>query len=313
MSAATPGFPVQVLLPEQEIVADLHAALAKRTLDERFFYWLPESVDAWVQLCSASQYRNSSRALQLLTAAAPVIAERYRLTRCLCGVGCGEGSKDYILLKAFFDRGRRLAYVAADFSQALLERALTTAAPCARRLLGIKFDVFREVHLAALMQPESPMLFATLGNTLGAFDPRLFPRRMRSLVRVGDRVLFDGEIFAGEETLRGYDNPENRKFAFAPLAGVGIQESDGDLVFELRPGQRGTYEVCKHFTFHREVEARLGGHTYVFAAGERIEMSSSVKYDEGVLPRMVEGGGFQVEETWRSDDGGFMLLAAAPR
>jgi hypothetical protein len=41
-------FSVQVLLREDEIAAGFAAAFAPRFLDEKFFYWLPASVGAWV-------------------------------------------------------------------------------------------------------------------------------------------------------------------------------------------------------------------------------------------------------------------------
>src|SRR5574341_663000 len=141
---------VEILLREQEIARDLAQAFGSRFLDERFFYWLPSSVQAWVELCSAAEYRNANRALKLLKEAAPALRQRWPKVKSLCGVGCGEGSKDRVLLDAYAAAGTPLAYVAADFSQALIELALESAAPAAQTLRGIKLDVMRDPHLAAL-------------------------------------------------------------------------------------------------------------------------------------------------------------------
>jgi hypothetical protein len=72
-------FSMRVLLTEQEIAADFRRALAARFLDEKFFYWLPLSVAAWVELASAAQqdYRNASRALRLIETSAPEVARRW--------------------------------------------------------------------------------------------------------------------------------------------------------------------------------------------------------------------------------------------
>jgi len=305
---------VEVLLREQEIARDLAQAFHSRFLDERFFYWLPSSVEAWVELCSAPEYRNANRALKLLEEAAPSLPERWPEMRTLCGVGCGEGSKDRVILDAYAAPGSRLDYVAADFSQALIELALECAAPAARALRGVKLDVMRDPHLAALASSGGPCIYAVLGNTLGAFDPARFPARLRRILQPADRALFDGELFAGDETLRGYDNPANRRFAFAPLAGLGLTEKDGELRFELASGADGLEEVSKHFVARRDLELTLGGAAIAIAAGERLRMSSSIKYaGESALRSRIEAGGFQVEQTWKSPDGKFVLAAAAPR
>ncbi|MGH9492530.1 MAG: L-histidine N(alpha)-methyltransferase [Terriglobales bacterium] len=305
---------MEVLLGEQEIASDLARAFGRRFLDERFFYWLPSSVQAWVELCSAAEYRNANRALNLLREAAPSLPQGWPEMKTLCGVGCGEGSKDRVLLDAYAAQNSPLAYVAADFSQALIELALESAAPAARALRGVKLDVMRDQHLAALAVGENPCIYAVLGNTLGAFDPAAFPARLRRILKPADRVLFDGELFAGEETLRGYDNPSNRRFAFAPLAGLGLTEDDGDLRFELASGAGGLHEVSKHFVARRDLELKIGGAAIAIAAGEKLRMSSSIKYaDESVLRSRIEAGMFHVEHSWKSPDGKFVLAAAAPR
>lgn len=304
---------VEILLGEQEIARDLAQAFSRRFLDERFFYWLPASVQAWVELCSAEEYRNANRALKLLEEAAPTLAKRWPEMKALCGVGCGEGSKDRVLLDAYAAASSPLAYIAADFSQALIELALENAAPAARSSRGVKLDVMRDQHLAALAA-KGPCLFAVLGNTLGAFNPAAFPGRLRRIMKASDRVLFDGELFAGDETLRGYDNPANRRFAFAPLAGLGLTEKDGELRFELAPGADGLHEVSKHFVARRDLELPIGGSSIAIAAGEKLRMSSSIKYaDEPALRSRIEAGGFQVEQAWKSPDGRFVLAAAATR
>ncbi len=305
---------VEILLQEQEIARDLAQAFGRRFLDERFFYWLPASVQAWVELCSAAEYRNANRALKLLQEAAPTLPQRWPGMKTLCGVGCGEGSKDRVILDAYGAAGTPLAYGAADFSQELSELALERATPAARVLRGVKLDVMRDQHLVALTAREGPGLFAVLGNTLGAFDPEAFPARLRGILKPWDRAMFDGELFAGDETLRGYDNPANRRFAFAPLAGLGLTEKDGDLRFELASGADGLHEVSKHFMARRDLELRIGGAAISIAAGEKLRMSSSIKYaDEPALRSRIEAGGFHVEQAWRSPDGRFVLAAAAPR
>jgi len=314
-SAKLPFYTI-VLLREQEIAEQLRSAFQQRYLPEHLFYWLPSSVQAWVELCRSTEYKNASRALEVLNLAAPELARRLSHIRTLCGLGCGEGSKDRVLLEQFGDGGNRLNYVAADFSQPLLELAADQVNGIAHSSLGCKLDIFDDGHLAATVGAaesfDGAVLFSVLGNTLGAFDAKKFPRRLRIHMRNQDRFLFDGEIFS-ERTLGGYDNPTNRRFAWGPLTGVGITEEDGKLEFSTAPAGDGLFAVTKHFTATRDLRVNLGNRTMEICVGEKLRMSSSIKYvNREALRSAVEDAGFRIESDWQSRDGNFILACAAP-
>jgi uncharacterized SAM-dependent methyltransferase len=313
MPIAKTPFSVQVLLREEEIASGFAAAFAQRFLDEKFFYWLPASVSAWVELMRAPEYRNANRALQLLATSSPELIALWPQADILCGLGCGEGSKDKLLLQAFKQAGRLLAYTAVDFSQSLLELALTATDGSALSSRGVKLDITSDDHLQALARQGSSCIFATLGNTLGAFDPLRFPERLLRIMRSVDRALFDGEVFDRESTLSGYDNPTNRRFAFGPLAALGLTEQDGNLNFELRPGREGIHEVAKYFVAGRDLQLRIGPTVMHLRKGEKVLMRSSIKYDEPVFFALIERGGFEVELRKKSKDGKFLLAASRPR
>jgi uncharacterized SAM-dependent methyltransferase len=313
-----PPFPFHtlVLLREQEIAKQLRDAFQQRYLPEHLFYWLPSSVQAWVDLCRSTEYKNSSRALEALCMAAPELARELSDVRVLCGLGCGEGSKDQVLLKAFSNAGNKPNYIAADFSQALLELAADHVDDVAASVLGCKLDILHDVHLSAVTGAaqifEGPVLYTVLGNTLGAFDPAKFPARILPHLRPGDGLLFDGEIY-GDSTLAGYDNPANRRFAWGPLTGVGITTADGRLEFSTAPAEDGLFIVTKHFIATRGIRANIGGDTIQIRSGEKLRMSSSIKYaSEAALLRFVERAGFRVASRWRSSDGQLILACATP-
>jgi len=305
-----------VLLREPEIAAQFSAAFRDRDLPEHLFYWLPSSVRAWVELCRSTEYKNANRALELLSAAVPELAERISGCGTLCGLGCGEGSKDRILLDGFRNSGNRLTFVAADFSQSLIELAANHVSDVARDVLGCKLDLTRDDHLSALTGAaqsfDRPAIYSLLGNTLGAFGPTDFPLRLRRLLRDEDYFLFDGEIFS-PATLAGYDNPTNRRFAWGPLTGVGLSESDGKLEFSTAPAGDGFFAVTKHFLATRDLRINVGGEPIEIAAGEKLRMSSSIKYaDERTLLGAVEAARFQIEKKWTSRDQKFLLACAKP-
>ena len=303
------------LLREQEVLDRVERSFRERRLPEEVFYWFPASVKAWVNLCRSREYRNASRAIEVLQNAAPEIAQRIERLHTACGLGCGEGSKDAILLKAFQERSNGPSrYLAADFSQSLLELAVEEIKRYVPNASAVKCDLGDDNHLsdvcALAIEGGDPAMFAVLGNTLGAFGPTEFPARLRRHIRGKDWLIFDGEIFS-DSTLAGYDNPVNRRFAWGPLNGVGISEADGTLEFSTAPRAHGLFAVTKHFTASRDLRISLGGETIEIHAGEKLRMSSSIKYaDESVLLGGVKAAHFRIEGTWMSADRRFVLGCA---
>ena len=308
---------IQALLTENELADDFVASFRARRLAERFFYWFPLSVRAWLALCSDGAYRNFVRSRSLIAQSARDLA---RLTALgpleVLSLGSGQGDKDLLLLDALRENGTRASYVPVDASQALLEMACGGAQGAGFPALGIKADFSRADHLAALAaDPESPpRLVMVVGNTLGAFDPIAEARALRGLLRREDLLIVDGELYAGAQTVAGYDNPLNRRFAWAPLAAVGIGEADGDIVFEDTIDQRlpGLHPLAKHFLARRDVGALLGGESLALRAGERVAMNHSYKYDEAAFLRLLAEAGLDVRWQRKSDDGQFLMVMAAP-
>src|SRR5260370_7793477 len=65
------------LLTENELAAEFVAGFAARHLAEKFFYWLPLSVRAWLELCSDGAYRNFVRSRSLIARTAADLAQRF--------------------------------------------------------------------------------------------------------------------------------------------------------------------------------------------------------------------------------------------
>src|SRR5579864_1951052 len=99
--AAFVPFSMLVVLREEEIASQFVRAFEGRYLPEHLFYWLPTSVRAWVELCRSTEYKNANRAIEVLSASASELVSLCSGCDTLCGLGCGEGSKDRVLLEAF--------------------------------------------------------------------------------------------------------------------------------------------------------------------------------------------------------------------
>jgi len=308
---------IQALLTENDLADEFVAAFRARRFAEKFFYWFPLSVRAWLALCSDGAYRNYERSRSLIAQSSDDLA-RYIPPGPVevLSLGSGQGDKDLLLMNALRGHGVRVSYVPVDTSQALLELACQGALAVGLATLGIKADVTRAGHLAALAaDPETPpRLVLLIGNTLGAFDPIAAARDLRALLRPQDLLVVDGEIYAAQQTLAGYDNPLNRRFAWAPLHAVGITEADGELVFEDRTDDRlpGLHPLAKHFRATRDVAAHLGGggESLTLRAGERLEMNHSYKYDASTFLRILADAGLTVRSRGTSDDGRFLMVLA---
>lgn len=217
-------------------------------------------------------------------------------------------------LRRLARRRRPLEYVPCDSSQILLEMAGRRALRCGASVWAMKADLEQDSHWKALPRAArgSRRVLSVFGNTLGAVGLDRFLTRASRLLFPGDWLLMDGEIYAGEETLAGYDHPVNRAFAFAPLEAAGFSRRDGELRFRLRAPGRGSPlgRLEKQFDLKRAVTLRLGGEVLRFRKGDRIRMSPSDKYDlEAMTTRLQRGRLFHLEERFLSSDRRFALWA----
>ena len=308
---------IQALLTENALAAEFVSAFHARRLPEKFFYWFPLSVRAWLALCSDGAYRNFVRSRSLIARSRAELARLFPAAPLeVVSLGAGQGDKDLLLLEALRERGTRVSYVPVDTSQALLEMACAGALSAGFPAQGIKADFTNPRHLQALAaEPETPpRLLLLIGNTLGAFDPIAEARDLAGLLRRGDALLVDGEVYAGDATVAGYDNPLNRRFAWAPLNAVGIREGDGELVFAAADDARlpGLHLIPKYFQAGRDVEALMGGEALRLARGEQLAMNHSYKYAPETFLGILSDAGLTVRWQATSDDQRFLMALASP-
>lgn len=312
----TPAPSTVSLLTENELAEEFVRAFAQRHLSEKFFYWFPLSVRAWLALCSDGDYRNYVRSRSLIAAHADDLAKTITGGRLeVVSLGSGQGDKDALLLATLRSAGISCSYHPVDTSQALLEMACAEASELGVETVAVKADFTRRDHLERL-RPKSNAprrLVMMLGNTLGSVDPMGYTRTMAAWLREEDLLLVDGELFSGDETMSGYDNPVNRRFAWAPLNAVGIGEDNGRIVFETSDDARrdGLHVLTKHFEATGAVHAAMAGESFVLAPDEQIAMSHSYKYTRAALLGLLEKAGFQARWDGTSDDGRFLMVLGA--
>jgi len=164
---------IKALLTEKELADQFVASLKKGMLEEKFFYWFPLSVRAWLDLCSDGAYRNFVRSRSLIATSAGQIAALLPPGQIeVVSIGSGQGDKDLLILQALASQSRKALYRPVDSSQALLEMACGLAQEAGFSAEGMKADFARSDHLTLVDTNRSaPRLVMMLGNTLGSVDP----------------------------------------------------------------------------------------------------------------------------------------------
>ena len=305
---------IDILLSEEQIAQDFLDSLKKSDLPEKFFYWFPLSVRAWINLCRDGEYRNYIRSHSLLEEHSSNLV--YMIPSGpveLISLGAGQGTKDFLILEELKKQDKFLNYRPVDASQGLLEIACRSAKEKNFSCCGLKADLNNDTHLQNLqnISNNNSRLFMILGNTLGAFDPLVFAKKLHKMMQNDDFLVLDGEIFNQSETIAGYDNPINRKFAFGPLSSVGLSEPDDGVLkidTDIDSRMQGLYRIRKQFKVARDLKILLSGETLKLSSNTNIEMSWSYKYERNTLIDIVTSTGLQLLGEYYSKDKHFLTL-----
>ena len=276
---------IEVFLTEAEIAQEFADSIEARDLPEKFFYWFPRSVRAWLEL---SQNSGSAGLRQCWETSSENLRRRSASPDSSVSVisfGSGDGVKDRGLIKSLERAGRGVKYFPVDASQTLLELACSAAEDAEIESMGIKADISSPMHLVlASDAAESPKILLMAGNTLGGFDPLDQVRHLAECMRAEDRLIIDGEIFHDAVLARG-EEPAMRRFALAPLATVGIAEEDGELRFEHKRDDRhsGLHLITRFFRADRDLTLAVPGEP-TLPRGERVFLNFHYAYTAGIVP-----------------------------
>lgn len=310
------GMKIEVILTESEIAQELADAMEARDLPEKFFYWLPGSVHAWLALSRTAVYDGLREGWQLLSGRLADALSHFDDSIPVISFGAGDGSRDLSLIQAL-RQSSKAQYFPVDASQPLLELACAAAEDADIETAGIKADISSPVHLVfASDAAESPKLFLMSGNTLGAFDPLDEIRHVADCLRPEDRLIVDGELWREDTLTRRQAKPVGT-FLFAPLLAMGIASEDGNVRFNHKRDERhaGLNQIRRFFHAERDLRATLPGREFLFARGERIGMNFAYAYTpEAFRWLLTEHAGLTIlEEVTTGDERFLIALCARPK
>ena len=300
---------IEVLLTELEIANEFSESLEARDLPEKFFYWFPLSVRSWRALAAEPVFTGLQKTWATVAERMASATAHFSGTVPVLSFGAGDGERDRVILRALRKAAKSARYFPVDASQALLEIACAAAEDEEFEAVGIKADISSRMHLLlAADAAEAPRLFLMAGNTLGAFDPLDQIRNLSDAMRPGDLLAIDGELESSPEEVVPYSDAEMR-FAFAPLASIGILPEDGRVRFEQKKDTRypGLRMIAKHFQADRDVRVSVSSQDLAIARGERIFMNFRYQYSVQAFRWLIEEhAGLEIEEQIESDDRRFI-------
>jgi uncharacterized SAM-dependent methyltransferase len=299
---------IEVLLTEAEIADEFAESIEARDLPEKFFFWSQLSVRAWKALSSISQ-ASLLEIWEQFAARAPELTKAFGDHVPVISFGAGDGIRDRMVLRSLMAAGRAVKYYPVDASQTFLESACSGAEDDDCEALGIKADISSPVHLLlAADVVESPRLFFMTGNTLGGFDPLEQLKHVAECVKKGDLLIVDCKLPSDEVQ----PSEEQKRFVFAPLAGIGVTPEDGDLEFLEKPDDRleGLSIQTRRFQASRDLELMTGTRTMNLARGERILLNFRYMCSaEAFRWLIMEQAGLRIVGEMPSSDGRFMTAA----
>lgn len=307
---------VEVVLTETDIAEEFAEAMEARDLPEKFFFWSPRSAKAWTGLIAEPNlYGGLCETWNAIAAGAGAMALHFGRRIPIISFGAGDGARDRLLMEALKDCGSECQYFPVDASQAMLELACAGADDEDFETTGIKADISSPVHLVYCADAaEPPRLFIMSGNTISSFDPLAEIRYVAQSMRGGDRLIVDGELYDETKTMARRDNDAARRFIFAMLNGVGINDADGDVQFNHKRDERhdGLHLITRSFRAARDLTARIGGEEVSLERGERIGMNFQYTYTPQSFRWLLrDQGGLEILEEYISPDGRFLTAICA--
>jgi uncharacterized SAM-dependent methyltransferase len=304
---------IEVVLTESEIVQELTEAVEARDLPEKFFYWSPMAVRAWLARSADPGFGGLRGAWKQLGAKAAWLLEPFAPPINSISFGAGDGSTDLVLLEAIRQSGREQKYYPVDASQALLEMACAAAEDLDIETAGIKADISSPMHLVfASDAAESPKLLLMSGNTLGGFDPLDHIKHLAQCLHGDDRLILDAEIYrTNGSTPHG---EALRQFAFAPLAALGVSADEGEVRFEDKHDKSiaGLHVTAAHFRPDRDLRIATPEREVLVERGEHINLNFNYRFTaEALRELLVERSGLRVLDEIASSDGRYLLVVCS--
>ncbi|MDB6057527.1 MAG: hypothetical protein JWO95_1371, partial [Verrucomicrobiales bacterium] len=278
----------------------------------KFHYDSYKQAEKWLALHEAySPARNKDvDCLRIYNDAFRAAINRTQRNVHVVGLGCGGGQKEAALLKLLNERGSEVAYSPSDVSLALVLAARTNAFGFVDepKCWPVVCDLAKTDDLLQLFgqHESSASRVVTFFGMIPNFEPDAIVPKLRSVLRANDVLLFSANLAPGDDYELGvrqilpqYDNDLTKDWLLTLLLDLGVERTDGDVVFGIE--ETRYKRVVANFVFSNAREIRLGTERFVFEAGSRVRLFFSYRYQPKHVVGLLKEQGIEVVEQFVTD------------
>ncbi|MGA2240984.1 MAG: L-histidine N(alpha)-methyltransferase [Verrucomicrobiota bacterium] len=305
----------------EKVRRDLLDSLRTRRVNHKFHYDSVRQTQKWLALhreYSPSRCDEDCGAIYEKSFKAAVAQIKAKSVHVI-GLGCGGGQKDTQLLKLLKARGKEIFYTPCDVSTAMVLTARQTALAVMPEKNCFPFvcDLATADDLPDILVTRHPSLVTFFGM-IPNFEPQIILPKLAALVRPKNFLLFSANLAPGADYATGmkkvlpqYDNPLTRDWLMTFLLDLGVERSDGKLVFEIKNGPAGSglKRIVADFHFTRARRIEVDGERFDFHAGEIIQLFFSYRYTPERVRTILNRHSLDVCDQWttRSEEEGVFL------
>lgn len=261
-------------------------------------------------ICEVEEYYLTRSEAEILANHADEIVAGTPHCETLIELGSGSAEKTRKIIEALIRSRGDLRFIPVDISASALEASCLTLLGSypTLEIEGYAADYFQALEaLPPLGAP--PVLVLFLGSNVGNFEPDdavNFMRAIRRVLRTGDALLLGADLKKDAATLEAAYNDAlgiTRAFIVNELQRINRElQADFDLwAFGLRSfynESAGRVEVYLQSLREQSVNVGDLNMSIELAAGERIHVENSYKFDLDGLRDLGEKSGFSLEHTW---------------
>lgn len=286
-----------------EVIAGLSAEA--KTLPYKYFYDARGSA-LFDRICELEEYYPTRTEMSIMESSIGEISAALGPQILLIEFGSGSSLKTRILLDHL---DRPVAYVPIDISCEHLMRTareLQSAYPRIE-ILPLCADYTSEYRLPAPSRAFRQRVVYFPGSTIGNFKPamaRVFLKQVASVVGDGGGLLLGFDLEKDVAVLEAAYNDSQgvtAEFNLNLLRRINRElGADFDLEgFEHRALYNPQRSRIELFLISRRAQTvHLAGHTFDFAAGERIHTENSHKYTVDAMRGLAADAGFEIDRLW---------------
>lgn len=306
----------------EKVRADLVASLRSRRINHKFHYDSYKQAQKWLALHEAySPARNDVDCERIYEQAfRTAIAEAGKDVHVI-GLGCGGGQKEAALLRLLKDGTANISYSPCDVALALVLTARLAAGELVQdqRCWPVVCDLaeakgleetFAAKDTFAAKANGAALRFYTFFGMIPNFEPNVILPKLHSVLRRGDLLLFSANLAPGDDYGAGvrtilpqYDNELTKEWLLTLLLDLGVERTDGEVVFTIERTNEGFLRVVADFEFVNARSIRLGNVGFPFAPGEKVRLFFSYRYQPNHIVELLRAHGIEVVERFLTNSG----------